>query len=145
MWQKTAVAGLVLAIVASLAPVRAEDAIAARQAVLKAIGDDIRPVAAMLRHEAPFDLAAVRAALRTTAEGAAMLPAHFPDNSRTGRTEASPRIWAEKERFLALYATLAADARAAEAAITDEASFAARFPKILADCKACHDDFRLKK
>jgi cytochrome c556 len=54
-------------------------------------------------------------------------------------------IWADKERFFALYAKLGADARAASAAITDEASLKAVFPKVLADCKACHDDFRLKR
>lgn len=129
----------------AMAPALAEDAIEARRTILKAIGDDTRPAAAMLKGETPFDLAKVRAALKTQAEGAERLSQLFPDNSRTGKTEASPRIWAEKERFFGLYAKLAADARAAEAAITDEASFKATFPKQLATCKACHDDFRVKK
>lgn len=123
----------------------AADPIEARQAILKGIGDDTRPVAAMLKGEAPFDLAKVKAALKSQAEGAEALPAFFPDNSRTGKTEASPRIWAEKERFLGLYAKLASDARAAAGTITDEASLKATFPKVLANCKACHDDFRVKK
>lgn len=127
------------------APAFAVDAIEARQTVLKGIGDATRPVVAMLKGEAPFDLAVVKAALKTQAEGADRLKDLFPDNSRTGKTEASPRIWAEKERFLALYAKLAADARAADAAIVDAASLKATFPGVLADCKACHDDFRLKK
>ncbi|MDK9695123.1 MAG: cytochrome c [Siculibacillus sp.] len=127
------------------APALAADAIEARQTILKAIGDDTRPVVAMLKGEAPFDLAKVKAALKTQAEGAERLPQFFPDNSRTGKTEASPRIWAEKQRFFGLYAKLAADARAAEIAITDEASLKATFPEHLATCKACHDDFRVKK
>jgi cytochrome c556 len=141
---KSVVVGGIVA-VALATPALALDAIEARQALLKAIGDDVRPVAAMLKGEAPFDLAKVKAALKTTAEGADKLPAFFPDNSRTGKTEASPRIWAEKERFLALYGKLAADARAADAAITDEASLKATFPKLLGQCKACHDDYRVKK
>jgi len=141
---KSIVAAIIVA-VATGAPARAEDAIEARQAILKGIGDATRPAAAMLKGEAPFDLAVVGVALKTQAEGADRLKDFFPDNSRTGKTEASPRIWAEKERFLGLYARLAADARAAQSAITDEASFKATFPKLLGDCKACHDDFRVKK
>ncbi len=139
----TILAGGLLVITAMSAV--AADAIEARQAILKGIGDDTRPVAAMLKGEAPFELAKVKAALKTQAEGADKLKDLFPDNARTGKTEASPRIWAEKERFLAIYAKLAADARAAESAISDEASLKATFPKVVANCKACHDDFRVKK
>ena len=141
---KSIVVGLVLAS-AAVAPAIAADAIEARQTILKAIGDATRPVAAMLKGETPFEMMRVKAALLAQAQGADALAVLYPDNSRTGKTEASPRIWAEKERFLALYAKLAADARAAEAAIVDEASFKAIFPKQLATCKACHDDYRVKK
>lgn len=134
-----------LMVLGSVVGALAVDAIEARQTILKGIGDDTRPVVAMLKGEAPFDLAKVKTALKTQAEGADKLPGFFPDNSRTGRTEASPRIWAEKERFFGLYAKLAADARAAETSITDAASLKAVFPGLLADCKACHDDFRVKK
>ena len=144
MGVKSIVVGLVLGL-GAVAPVVAADAIEARQTILKAIGDATRPAAAMLKGEAPFELMRVKAALLAQAQGADALVGLYPDNSRTGKTEASPRIWVEKERFLALYGKLAADARAAEAAIVDEASFKAHFPKQLATCKACHDDFRVKK
>ena len=129
----------------AVAPAVAIDAIEARQTILKGMGDEARPLAAMLKGEAAFDLARVAAALKVHAEGAEALKALYPDNSRTGKTEASPRIWVEKERFLGLYTQLATDAKAAAAAITDEASFKAQFPKVLSDCKACHDDYRVKK
>lgn len=141
---KSVVVGGLFAVAVS-APALAVDAIEARQTILKGMGDEARPLAAMLKGEAAFDLARVKAALKIHAEGAEKLKEFYPDNSRTGKTEASPRIWVEKERFLGLYAELAADARAAEAAITDEASFKAQFPGVLADCKACHDDYRVKK
>ena len=121
------------------------DAISDRQTILKGFGDDTRPVVAMLKGEAPFDIAKVKAALAGFSKGAPELKALFPDNSRTGKTEASPRIWDEKARFEAIYDKLALDATAASAAITDEASFKANFPKVLGNCKACHDDFRIKK
>ncbi len=144
MHVKSILVGLVLGL-GAMAPATAADVIEARQTILKGIGDATRPAAAMLKGEAPFELAKVKAALLAQAQGADALVGLYPDNSRTGKTEASPRIWVEKERFLALYGRLAADARAAEAAIVDEASFKAQFPKQLATCKACHDDFRVKK
>lgn len=140
----TIVVGVVVALVGAV-PAVAEDAIEARQTILKGMGDDARPVAAMLKGEAAFELATVQKALKTIAEGAERLPQYYPDNSRTGKTEASPRIWAEKGRFLGFYARLAADARAAQTGIADETSFKATFPKLLGQCKACHDDFRVKK
>ena len=141
---KSIVVAVALAASASVAAFAA-DAIEARRTILKAIGDQALVAGAMLKGEAPFDLAKVEAALKTMAEGADKLPEFFPDNSRTGKTEASPRIWAEKERFLALYAKLASEERAASAAIVDEAGFKATFPKLLGNCKACHDDYRLKR
>ncbi len=121
------------------------DAIADRQAILKSWGDDAMPVGKMMKGEAPFDIAKVKAALANFQTNAPKLKDMFPDNSRTGKTEASPRIWDEKARFVGLFDKLATDAGSAAAAITDEASFKANFGKVFGDCKACHDDFRIKK
>lgn len=123
----------------------AANAIEERQTILKGFGDETRGTVAMLKGEAPFDLAKVKAALATYATGADKLPGLFPDNSKTGKTEASPKIWDEKTKFDGLFAKLKSDATAASTAITDQASFKANFPKVLGDCKACHDDFRIKK
>lgn len=125
--------------------VASADAIADRQAILKSWGDDAMPVGKMMKGEAPFDLAKVKAALANFQTNSPKLKDMFPDNSRTGKTEASPRIWDEKARFVAGFDKLAADSAAAAAAITDEASFKANFGKVFGDCKACHDDFRIKK
>ena len=38
----------------------------------------------MLNGEAPFDLAAVQASLKTMVEAAAKMPTPFPDDSKTG-------------------------------------------------------------
>lgn len=136
-----------LAAAAPLAAGNAQnDPIAARQKILKSFGKATKPVAAMLKGQAPFDLAIVRTALQTYVAGAKKLPRLFPENSKTGeKTEALPRIWQEKPRFVGLYGRLGKDAAAAETAITDEASLKTNFHKILGDCKACHDDFRQKK
>lgn len=123
----------------------AADALTDRQTILKGFGDDTRPVVGMLKGEATFDIAKVKTALATYSAGAAKLPGLFPDNSRTGKTEASPKIWDEKPKFEAIFAKLKTEAETASAAITDEASFKANFPKVLGNCKACHDDYRIKK
>mgnify|MGYP001598276668 CR=1 FL=1 len=123
----------------------AASALEERQTILKGFGDDTRPVVGMLKGEAPFDAAKVKAALAAYASGAEKLPGLFPDNSKTGKTEASPKIWEEKAKFDGLFAKLKTDAETASAAITDEASLKANFPKVLGNCKACHDDYRIKK
>jgi cytochrome c556 len=135
----------VMMLIAGLHAAKA-DPIEERQKILKGMGDATKPVAAMLKGQAPFDLAAVQKALDTYIDGAKKLPDLFPDDSKTGhKTEALPKIWDEKPKFEAIYEKLGKDADAARASITDEASLKTSFPKVLGDCKACHDDYREKK
>ena len=120
--------------------------IAKRQNILKGWGDATKPVAAMLKGEAAYDGAAVQKALAAYSTGAKELVALFPDDSKTGGdTAALPGIWTDKAKFTGIYDKLAAESTAAAAAIKDEASMKANFPKVLGNCKACHDDFRQKK
>lgn len=140
--QSLAVVGLVTSIGAGVA--FAASALEERKTILKGFGDETRPIVGMMKGEAPFDLAKVKATLATYAAGSEKLPGLFPENSKTGKTEASPKIWTEKAKFDGLFAKLKSDSEAASAAITDQASFKANFGKVLGNCKACHDDFRLK-
>ncbi len=120
--------------------------IAKRQNILKGWGDATKPVAAMLKGEAAYDGATVQKALAAYSTGAKELVGLFPDDSKTGGdTAALPGIWKDKAKFTGIYDKLAADASAASAAIKDEASMKANFPKVLGNCKACHDDYRQKK
>jgi len=121
-----------------------DDAIAARKAILRSFGAASRDPGQMLRGDAAFDLAKVQASLKVFAEGAAKLPAFFPDNSKTGDTKAAPAIWAEKAKFDALAAKFASDATSAAGAIKDEASFKATMPEVLGACSACHRSYRLR-
>lgn len=142
------IAAVALAAVAlgATAVTAADEPIKARKDVLKGFGDATKPNAAALKGEAPFNLAAAQAALKAYAEGSKKLPDLFPDNSKTGGdTEALPSIWQNKQKFNDLFAKLGKDAATAAAAIKDEASFKAEYPKVLGNCKACHDDFRQKK
>ncbi len=122
------------------------DPIAQRKAILKGFGAATGPAAQMLQGKAPYDGAKVQAALATYQKGAATLPALFPADSKTGgETAARPEIWQNKKDFDGRFAKLSADAKTASAAITDEASFKANFPKVLANCGGCHELYRVKK
>jgi len=139
------VAGVLMALIAGSSAAHA-DPIEERQKILKGFGDATKPVAAMLKGDAPFEIAPVQAALDTYMDGVKKLPGLFPDDSKTGhKTEALPKIWDEKPKFDVLYEKLGTDAAAAKGNITDLASLKANFPKVLGDCKACHDDYREKK
>jgi cytochrome c556 len=97
----------------------------------------------MAKGTTPFDLAKVQASLKTIADGAPKLAALFPDDSKTGgNTEALPAIWEKKEEFAGIWKKIEADAKAATAAIKDEASFKTEWPKIGANCGTCHKSFR---
>jgi len=96
----------------------------------------------MLRGQTPFDLAAAQKALAGFQEVAAKAPALFPPDSQTGDTNALPAIWENKADFDARFAKFGADAKAAAAAITDEASFKANMPNVLKNCGGCHELYK---
>ncbi len=112
----------------------------------KAMGDAAKPVGAMYKGEADFDLAKVQAALKVFQEKVALLPPLFPDDSKTGgETEALPIIWNEKADFEERFKKLGAAAKAAEAAITDEDTFADNWKTVMGNCSSCHKKFRKPK
>ena len=57
-------------------------------------------------------------------------------------TKALPVVWQKKSDFLPRFDKLAADCKAAEAAIKDEASFKTEWPKVTGNCGGCHKEFR---
>lgn len=117
-----------------------------RQDHLEAIGDAVKPVSAMYKGEADFDLAKVQAALKTIQEKAPLLPNLFPDDSKTGNdTEALPVIWDEKADFEPRFKKLADDAKTAEAAITDEETFGDAWKQVVGNCSGCHKKYRKPK
>lgn len=138
-------AGMFTAIAAT-AVVAQTDVVKERQKLLKEFGTATKPVGGMLRGNPPFDLAQVQAALDLYVKNAKVLPTLFPDGSGDDPdTEALPAIWTNKADFDARFAKLAADATAARAAITDEASFKANFPGVIRNCGGCHDLYRQKQ
>jgi cytochrome c556 len=108
------------------------------------LGAATKTVVGMLRG-APFDLDAVKAALKSYANAAAKAPALFPEGSDGGDTNALPAIWENKADFNARFTKFGNDVSSASAAIVDEATFKATMPGVLKNCGGCHELYRAKK
>ena len=116
------------------------DAITQRRAAMTNIAKAGTPPFNMSKGELPFDLAKVQAGLKTYQDEAAKLKGLFPDNSKTGDTDASPKIWSARAEFNAAIDTFIATAKAAAGAIKNEATFKAEYPKVVRSCGGCHKD-----
>jgi cytochrome c556 len=98
------------------------------------------------RQQIMFDLAKVKASLKTFQDNAAKLKTLWPEDSKTGGdTRALPAIWTNMKDYLAWFDGFAKDSKAAEAAIKDEASFKTEWPKVVDYCGSCHKDYRAAK
>ena len=140
---------LVLGLGATLAYAAADDQIKARQAEMKANGKAMGALVAIMKGEAPYDAAVVKASLdaMTAADAAAGEAKAWDASSMEGATVetwAKPEIWAEGSKIGEKYPAWV-DARAALAATTDEAGFKAAFPALGASCGGCHEMFRRPK
>jgi cytochrome c556 len=135
-----------IASVAATAVYAQGDVISQRRDLMKAVGGATRDPGAMLKGEMPFDLAKVQRSLATYSDSASKLPGLYPDTSKTGgETTAAPKIWEDAAGFKAALAKFDSEAKAAAAAIKDEASFKAAFPNVLKNCGTCHETYRVKK
>ncbi len=121
------------------------DVIKQRKETMKQNGAAAGVAAKMLKGEAPFDLAAAQASLKTMIDAAAKMPALFPDDSKTGGdTKSLPAIWANKADFNARFAKFGADATAALASVKDKASFGAAMNPVFQNCGGCHEKYRVR-
>ena len=138
----------VMAVVAALAvgatAVWAQNAagIAARKDAMKALGGAAQGPGGMAKGDAPFELPKVQASLKTIQETAVKAKGLFPDDTKTGETDALPAAFEKKADLMARFDKLGADAKAAEGAIKDEASFKAEWPKVVSNCGGCHKEYR---
>lgn len=130
-----------------LASAASADPIADRQKLMKGIADATKVSAEMVQGKTPWDAATAKGAMATIAANAEMFPSLFPAGTETGgNTEASPRIWEAKSEFEAISAKLASTAQAAGAAADGGLdAFKPAFGAMAANCKACHQDYRIQK
>ena len=117
-------------------------ALTERKAIMKGQLDNAKQMSAMSKGSAPFDLTTVQAALKSYQEGTSKIKGMFPDDSKTGETRALPGVWDNRADFNKKADEFVATAKAAAAAVTDEASFKAEFPKVSKGCDNCHEPYR---
>jgi cytochrome c556 len=134
-----------IAAVGVTAVVAQSDPIAARKALMKGNNDNARALVKMSRGEEPFDTAKVNAAFAQWAETAQKLPNLFPDNSKTGETRATPKIWETRSDFdakIAAFAKVVADNRD-KVKNLDELKTA--LPVVGKACDDCHEQYRASR
>lgn len=117
-------------------------AIQQRKELMKQQGAAVKDPGAMMKGEMPFDLTKVKASLTKLQETSAKAKGLWPDDSKSGDTNALPSVWEKKADFLARFDKLGADAKAASSAIKDDATFKSEFKKVTANCGGCHKDYR---
>lgn len=139
--------GVVLAMAAPAAFAQPVDPIAARQALMKQNGKDTKTAAAFVKGEVPYDAVAAQAIFKDMNDVAMKFGNYFPANSQTGGdTEASPAIWTKPADFKAALVKFQGDTKAAMAAKPDSVdAFKAQFGTVTANCRSCHESFRVKK
>ena len=101
-----------------------QNPIAAHKALMKNNGDQAKIGAAMVKGEAPFDLAKAHKIFATFEVTAVKAPALFLENSIEEATTddpytASPEIWKNMDDFKARLAKLGSDAKAAGSGVKD--------------------------
>ena len=123
------------------------DVIKERQTAMKTMGKAAKASGQMLKGDKPFDAATAAAVFTDMQASAAKFGGLFPEDSKTGGdTEAAPAIWQKPEEFKAKLTKFQGDIAAAIAAKpADLDSFKASFQTVSANCKSCHQEFRVDK
>lgn len=135
--------GAAVAIAIAATTVYAQSAaIGQRQQSMKAIAGAAKEPGAILKGQAPFDLGQVQSSLKIYQQEGEKLKTLWPDDSKAGDHASMPEIWEKKAHFLGLLDKFVADSKAAETAITDEATLKAEWPKVMRSCGGCHREFR---
>ena len=137
---------MVIALACGVGAVWADtDPIAERRALMKHDGEAAKKLFDMSKGKVPFDLTTVKESLATLNEGATKSAALFPDTSKTGGgTAALPAVWQNKADFEARFAQFVKDVQAAQAGITDEATFKKFAPAVFKNCSGCHELYKAK-
>jgi cytochrome c556 len=124
------------------------DVIADRKAVMKENGKQVGVLVKMVKGEADFDAAAVKAALTALNDNVQKIDvaASFPPGSDKGDTTASPKIWEDPAGFQAQVDKFKeVTAAAAAAPAQDLEALKPQLGSIGQSCQSCHEAFRIKK
>jgi cytochrome c556 len=140
---------------AAFAQAKPEDAIRARQAIMRVTAMNFGPVANMAQDKTPFNKDVFVANAVRMESVWAMNAAQFfvagSDKPVAGAkianfTDAKPEIWSQPDKFKSAASHLGEEiGKLAQAARSgDEKAMKAAAGDVGKACKACHDDFRMK-
>jgi cytochrome c556 len=132
----------IAALAVGITVVAAQDVIAQRKDLMKRSGAQARIGVQMIKGEAPYDQAKAQGIFSVYLDKAAKMRTLFPESSKTGDTRALPAIWEKAADWNAAIDKFEADAKAAQAASKDLASFKAAFESVGKNCGGCHQPFR---
>jgi cytochrome c556 len=118
-----------------------------RQALMKQNGKDTKAGFGMVKGEVPFDAAKAAVIFSDMNGVAGKFGGLFPKGSETGKdTEAAPAIWTKPAEFKAAVAKFEADTKKAmDAKPQTLDAFKPLMMSVAANCKSCHEAFRVEK
>ena len=115
-----------------------------RMVGMSTLADQMKIIGAMHKRQAPFDAAAVDAALDRIAAEADAIPALFENAAQDPKSEALPAIWEDFDTFTAQAVDLRDAARDLSGTIEQQGDLKQVMNEIGKTCGACHADFRAK-
>ncbi len=120
-----------------------DNAIPARQEIMKMNGASMKLVGEMIKGTTEFDATKAADAMKVIADGMKDYPSFFPVGSEDGDTKAGPAIWSDLAGFTAASEKIVADATEAQAAAAEGlAAFSPAFQAVGANCAGCHKVYR---
>lgn len=140
------VVAIALAVPAFSAASAQTNPIEMREKLMEANGRDAKAGGQMLKGDVPFDAAKAQKIFADMHDVAMKFGDYFPADSKTGKTTAAPAIWDKPAEFKAALVKFQNDTAAAMAAKPATlADFGKQFGMVTANCKSCHEQFRVKK
>ena len=123
-----------------------EDAVKYRQAAFQLISSHFGRMQPVVKGQAPYDAAAIKANVALLKTLSTLPWAGFVEGSQSGSNSKS-EIWSDASGFKAAQAKFegAVDQLSAAANAGDLDRVRAAFADVGASCKACHDSYRVKK
>jgi len=123
------------------------DPVSLRINIMQNVGASAGLIAGMMKKEIPFNPYAATAALKTINTAAlglsGLFPAGMPENMRSS---AGPAIWADQAGFKAAIAKFIEDSTEVNVFPPETVEeLQAAFAVVGANCKSCHQNYRIKR
>lgn len=118
-----------------------------RMEAMKSMADATKAIGKMIKGEARFDAEAMAGHAQTIHDHSQDVLRYFPEDSLQKASEALPSIWQSWDKFERITKQLQqASTQLADIARSgDQKAARKQFASMAKSCKACHQDFRMKK